>query len=129
MSLPFFTTSKLHLVIAALMGLAGTVLLAMSAHGGGASLQTAGHFLLFHAPVIIAVTAIRRLELMPMRWGANSITVLILGVTLFSGDLALRSFKGIGLFPNAAPIGGGLIMLGWVTLAVCALMSKIGRSN
>jgi uncharacterized membrane protein YgdD (TMEM256/DUF423 family) len=124
MSLPFFTASKLHLVIAALMGLAGTMLLAMSAHGGGASLQTAGQFLLFHAPVIIGVTAIRRLELMPMRWGANSITVLILGVTLFSGDLALRAFKGVSLFANAAPIGGSLIMVGWLALAICALFAK-----
>jgi uncharacterized membrane protein YgdD (TMEM256/DUF423 family) len=124
MKLPFFTASKLHLVIASLMGLAGTVLLAMAAHGGGSSLQTAGQFLLFHAPVIMGVTAIRRLDLMPMRWGANAITVLILGVVLFCGDIALRSFKGVSLFAYAAPIGGGLIMLGWVGLAVCALIAK-----
>ncbi len=97
----------------------------MAAHmNGAASLQTAGQFLLFHAPVIIGVTAARRLELMPMRWGANLVAVLILGVVLFSSDLALRAFKGVSLFPNAAPIGGSLIMLSWAGLAICALVSK-----
>ena len=127
MKAPFLTASKIHLVIAALMGLLGIIFLAMAAHTSGAtSLQTSGQFLLFHAPVIMAVTALRRLELMPMRWGANAVSVLILGVTLFCGDLALRALSGISLFPMAAPIGGGLIMLGWLGIAICAFVSKNG---
>jgi uncharacterized membrane protein YgdD (TMEM256/DUF423 family) len=125
MNPPFLTASKIHLIIAFLMGLSGTIFLATAAHINGAtSLQTAGQFLLFHAPLVIGVTAARRLELMPMRWGANAVSVLILGLVLFSGDLALRAFKGVSLFPNAAPIGGVLIMLGWAGLAICALVSK-----
>ncbi len=125
MNSPFLTASKIHLVLAALMGLLGTIALAMAAHMGGAnSLQTAGQFLLFHASAVMAVTVARRLHLMPMRWGANAISVLILGVVLFSGDLALRALKGVSLFPNAAPIGGSLIMLGWAGLALCALAAK-----
>ena len=125
MSLPFLTASKIHLVIAALMGLCGTVLLAMAAHMGGAtSLQTAGQFLLFHAPVIMAVTAARRLHLMPMRWGANAVSAMVLGVALFCGDLTLRVLAGMSLFPMAAPVGGSLIMLGWLGIAICAIMAK-----
>ncbi len=122
---PFLTASKIHLVIATLMGFAGTALLASAAHINGAtSVQTAGQFLLFHAPVIIGVTAARRLELMPMRWGANMVAVLILGVVLFSADLALRGLTGRGLFAYAAPAGGVLIMLGWLGLSVAAIIHR-----
>ncbi len=130
MSFAFLTASKIHMVIAALMGLLGTVALAMAAHMGGAnSLQTAGQFLLFHAPAIIAVTVARRLHLMPMRWGANAVSVLILGVALFCGDLTLRVLASTSLFPMAAPVGGGLIMLGWAGLAICSAVSKNVRLN
>ncbi len=125
MKAPFLTASKIHLIIAALMGLCGTVALALAAHMGGAtSLQTAGQFLLFHAPSVMAITAARRLELIPMRWGANAVSVLILGVVLFCGDLTLRVFAGVSLFPMAAPVGGGLIMLGWFCVALCALLAR-----
>ncbi len=121
----YLTASRIHLVIAALMGLTGTALLAAAAHVNGAtSVQTAGQFLLFHAPAVMGITAGRRLDLIPMRWGANVLALLILGVVLFSADLALRGLAGRGVFPMAAPIGGSLIMLGWSGIAICALVKK-----
>ncbi len=121
----FLTASKIHLVCAGLMGLAGVALLASAAHmNGAANIQTAGQFLLFHAPVIMGVTVIRKLELMPMRWAAAFVSVLIFGVVIFAADLSLRSYHGIGLFPNAAPIGGSLTLLSWFGITVCALMRR-----
>jgi uncharacterized membrane protein YgdD (TMEM256/DUF423 family) len=40
------------------------------------------------------------------------------GVTLFAADLAARVYMGGKLFPFAAPMGGGLTILAWVTLAL-----------
>jgi uncharacterized membrane protein YgdD (TMEM256/DUF423 family) len=48
--------------------------------------------------------------------------VLALGAALFSGDLAARAFLGGRLFPFAAPLGGSLMIFGWVALAlICAV--------
>ncbi|MBA4269782.1 MAG: DUF423 domain-containing protein, partial [Methylobacterium sp.] len=47
------TAARIHLVLAALMGLAGVALLAAAAHvTGTTNVQTAGQMLLFHAPLV-----------------------------------------------------------------------------
>ena len=113
------TATRLYLILASLFGLAGVALLAAAAHGGSDErLRTAGEFCLFHAPAILAATTLHRLSLLPRRLGPAAIAVLILGVVLFTGDLATRGFAGRALFPMAAPIGGSLTMLGWLLLAL-----------
>jgi uncharacterized membrane protein YgdD (TMEM256/DUF423 family) len=42
---------------------------------------------------------------------------------LFAGDLALRAFVGHHLFPMAAPSGGVVLIVSWLTLAGAALFS------
>ena len=122
------TASQTYLVLSALMGLSGVALLASGAHVGGGSgasgIQTAGQFLLFHAPVVMAVTALRNQGLMWNGAASLSLAVLIFGLALFCGDLALRGFQERRLFAYAAPIGGSLVMLGWLGLAVAALIRK-----
>jgi uncharacterized membrane protein YgdD (TMEM256/DUF423 family) len=67
-------TTRVHLAFSALMGATGVVLLAAATHGGGiANVQTAGNFLLFHAPAIMAATMARRAMLLPLRMGAVTI--------------------------------------------------------
>jgi uncharacterized membrane protein YgdD (TMEM256/DUF423 family) len=119
------TATRLHLLLAMLMGLAGVAALASAAHvAASTSLQTAGQMLLFHAPLIIAVTVARRTELLA-DWPARlAVTGLILGVALFSGDLALRALRGAKLFAMAAPAGGFLILFGWAGLALSAVLAK-----
>src|SRR4051812_4457515 len=103
MAQPYLTASRLHLVIAALFGAAGVLLQAAGTHGGSANATTAGAFLLFHAPVLMAVTALRGANLLPNRAAANVVTLLIIGVALFAADLAVRGLVGTPLFPFAAP--------------------------
>ena len=43
--------------------------------------------------------------------------ILLVGVTLFSGDIAARTLWGHRLFPMAAPIGGSTMIIGWLVLA------------
>jgi uncharacterized membrane protein YgdD (TMEM256/DUF423 family) len=119
------TASRIHIFLAALMGAAGVALWAMAAHKpGAASLVTAAHFLLFHAAAVIGTTACRKEGLIAERLASLSIAILILGTLLFSGDLVMRSFLQAPLFANAAPIGGTITILGWVLLAVAAVMPK-----
>ena len=44
--------------------------------------------------------------------------VLSAGAILFAGDLSARAFLGARLFPYAAPIGGSLMILAWLALAL-----------
>lgn len=119
------TATKIHLVLAALFGLAGVALLAAAAHLLSAeTAQTAGQMLLFHAPVLIAVTAARRAGLMLDIPARLAVSVLALGVALFSADLARRGFGGARLFEGAAPAGGTLMLAGWLGLALSALFAK-----
>ena len=47
---------------------------------------------------------------------------LVVGIALFSGDLAMRALMGQPLFPRAAPTGGFVLMAGWLLAAMAALI-------
>jgi len=119
------TATRIHLTIATLMGLSGVTLLAAGTHSGASdNVQLAGQMLLFHAPTVIAACAARRAELLA-DWPARlAISVLILGVALFSADLSVRGFHGERLFLGAAPAGGFMMLAGWLGLVIAALFSK-----
>jgi uncharacterized membrane protein YgdD (TMEM256/DUF423 family) len=106
-----------------LFGVAGVVSAAMAAHGaGGETLQTASQFLLFHAAALLGFAGLGGSR-GPQRGGlALAGLLLILGVTLFAGDLACRALLGERLFAFAAPAGGTSLILGWAVLAASALL-------
>lgn len=102
-----------------LCGAAGVALSAAAAHLGGAFVATAASFLLMHAPVFLAVGLL----------GGNRVLrigsfVLLAGLLLFCGDLLARDFVGSKLFPMSAPIGGTLLIGGWLVMAASALVRK-----
>jgi uncharacterized membrane protein YgdD (TMEM256/DUF423 family) len=106
-------------LFAALMGAGGVVLAAASTHAGGGDLgRTASEFLILHAAALVGVAANAR-----SATGSRTLRLvavgaaLALGTLLFSGDLASRAFAGAKLFPFAAPVGGSLMILAWLTLA------------
>jgi uncharacterized membrane protein YgdD (TMEM256/DUF423 family) len=126
MSLPQVPTAGLLracLALSGLTGAAGVICLALSAHASGStSLATAGQMLLAHAPLFLGVgilSQIRRMPFLPM-----VATSLTFGLILFSGDLISRVFFEQRFFPMSAPIGGLLIILAWLTLALSALRVK-----
>lgn len=118
---PWLTASRIHVLIGALFGACGVAAMAGGTHGGAGNLTLAGTMLLFHAPAILAVTALRRAEFLPMRAGATALSLLILGVALFSGDLACRALAGAALFPMAAPLGGVALIAGWLAIGLAAM--------
>jgi uncharacterized membrane protein YgdD (TMEM256/DUF423 family) len=126
MSLPQVPTAGLLracLALSGLSGATGVICLALSAHAGStALLGTAGQMLLAHAPLFLGVgilSQIRRIQFLPV-----VAACLTLGLVLFSGDLISRSFFEQRFFPMSAPIGGLLIILAWLALAISALRVK-----
>lgn len=120
------SATKIHLLIAALMGFAGVALLAAAAHVAAdpGHVQTAGQMLLFHASVIISATAARRGGHLHDLLARIALSAIILGAALFAADLARRGFANEALFPRAAPIGGWFMLGGWLGLAVAAVTAK-----
>ncbi|HEV7257468.1 MAG TPA: DUF423 domain-containing protein [Bosea sp. (in: a-proteobacteria)] len=119
------TAARIHLTLAALMGLAGVALLAAGAHvTGTANVLTAGQMLLFHASVIFGGTTARKGGYLADLAARIALSLIILGAALFAADLARRGFANEALFPRAAPTGGFLMLGGWLVLALSALFAK-----
>ena len=108
--------SRILVLAGGLVGAAGVALSAAAAHRGGAFTGTAANFLLMHAPVFLAIG---------LAGGNRCLRIaslaLFVGLLLFSGDLLARDFLGSRLFPMSAPIGGTLLIAGWLAIAVSAL--------
>ena len=116
---PVEGSARILVFAGGLCGAAGVALSAAAAHLGGAFVGTAASFLLMHAPVFLAVGLA----------GANRILrigslVLLVGLVLFCGDLLARDFVGSRLFPMSAPIGGSLLIAGWLAIAASALVRQ-----
>jgi uncharacterized membrane protein YgdD (TMEM256/DUF423 family) len=114
------------MILAGLMGAAGVVLAAASAHAERAKgLDAAGYLLLLHAAAVVAGIAALDRGLVWRPLGILALAGFVLGSALFAGDLTLRAFSGRRLFPMAAPSGGALLIAGWLLLAVAALMAML----
>ena len=117
--------TRILVIFAGLMGAAGVMLAAASAHlahEGG--LQTASSMLLFHAPAVLAAALLIERGLVHGKTGHLAAFGFVVGATLFAGDLSMRQFAGHRLFPFAAPIGGTLLIASWLMLAVCAALRR-----
>lgn len=110
----------LVLFLAGLIGAAGVALAAAATHMGGALLGPASAMCLAHAPAMLALFAAHRL----LRPATGAGLLMGLGTVLFAGDLVLKQFYAIALFPMAAPSGGILMMLGWLLAGLGAFMPQ-----
>lgn len=116
-------------IYAGLAGAAGVALAAAGAHGEGyAALTPPAYFLLMHAAAVLAVAALAVRAAHPGGFLAAAL-VLLVGVTLFSGDVTARTLWGHRLFPMAAPIGGSTIILGWLILSAAGLWEVLAHRS
>ena len=103
--------------VAGLLGAIGVATAAMASHGEDVrNLAAISAMALAHAPVLLVLGLVGRSR-------ALSIAGLILaaGCVIFVADLAMRHSFGAALFPGAAPIGGGGMILGWLAVAVAGM--------
>jgi uncharacterized membrane protein YgdD (TMEM256/DUF423 family) len=112
-------------ILACLMGAAGIVLTAASAHGTpGAGLDSAGYMLLFHAAAVLGGVALVHQGIPSRPVGLVALWAFVIGAVLFAGDVAARAYLGSRLFPMAAPTGGVILIGGWLAFALAALAGR-----
>jgi uncharacterized membrane protein YgdD (TMEM256/DUF423 family) len=113
------------LIVAGLMGAAGIVLAAASAHGvPGTGLDGAGYLLILHAASVIGGVALLHQSMLLRVPGLIALCGFVLGAALFAGDITARATIGSRLFPMAAPTGGTILIASWLVLSVAALLAR-----
>jgi uncharacterized membrane protein YgdD (TMEM256/DUF423 family) len=108
--------------LAGLTGASGVILAAVAAHSvPDERLQTAANFMLLHATATLAVCGLAFAAPQRGMWFIGAAGLFLCGSLLFGGDLSVRVLAGTRLFPMAAPIGGTLLIFGWIFVALAAL--------
>lgn len=110
---------RILLALAAVWGLLGMLMLAAGSHPPQIGvLAVGGQVMLFHA---VAVLALLSTSLIAGWKRALPIALMLTGSGLFGLSMWLRT-AGMLDFGVLAPIGGGLAIIGWIVLAVVALL-------
>jgi uncharacterized membrane protein YgdD (TMEM256/DUF423 family) len=116
-----FRTLRILVILAGIMGADGVILAAAAAHQGDpARLLPASSMLLFHAAAVLAAVALTERGIVHTKGGLAAAFGFVAASALFAGDLTLRHFAGQALFPFAAPVGGTLLIVSWLVLAIAA---------
>jgi uncharacterized membrane protein YgdD (TMEM256/DUF423 family) len=99
------------------MGSIGVAFAALATHAGGGEVgATAALFLILHAAALLGLSAHMRVGEAP-KGAAVAGFALAAGAILFSGALSAHVFLGVRL-PFVAPIGGVVMVLAWLALAI-----------
>jgi uncharacterized membrane protein YgdD (TMEM256/DUF423 family) len=96
-----------------LFGAAGIAAYAAAAHSGAGHMGTIAPILFIHAPAFLILSLLAKLSRAAYFGGL----ILVLGLLFFIGDLVSLDFAGHSLFKFAAPLGGSLLILGWIIVA------------
>ena len=114
--------NQILIALAGVMGAAGIMLTAASAHSKpGQGLDSAGYLLLIHAVAVIAGAVAVREGLILRPLGLVVLWGFVAGAGLFAADVAARAYLGSRLFPFAAPAGGVIMIVSWLALIAAAL--------
>jgi uncharacterized membrane protein YgdD (TMEM256/DUF423 family) len=120
--------TMMWIALAGMMGAAGVILAALAAHAApGAGLDGAAYMLLFHAVAILAASPLLKRPLIPRPILIISLGAWVFGSVVFSGDIGMRALAGHRLFPMAAPIGGFAMIVGWLALAIAAIVASLRK--
>jgi uncharacterized membrane protein YgdD (TMEM256/DUF423 family) len=125
-------TPRLAILAGAVLGAVSVAAGAFGAHGLKAFLESAGQwanwetafrYSLVHAVAIVATGLVAAV---PQSTGcrgtlSTAATCFILGTLIFSGCLAALCLTGVKLLGAIVPIGGTLLIAGWILLAIAAL--------
>ena len=120
---------RLWLAVAGLGGLASVAAGAVAAHladdpRGAELLRTGALYGMVHAAALIAVIALAQGR--EPRRGAAAVAgwSFALGIPLFSFSLFALALGAPRWVASAAPVGGGLLMLGWAALGTLAFRRR-----
>jgi uncharacterized membrane protein YgdD (TMEM256/DUF423 family) len=126
--------AKGWIIVAALSGAISVALGAFAAHGLDLSteagrkarewLQTGSHYQIIHALAIVAVVGLARSAMLNGRVAVVTQCLFFVGSVLFPGALYALAFSGPRWLGAVAPIGGAAFILGWLSLALAAVMKS-----
>lgn len=117
---------KLMVAIAAFYGMSGVAMGAFAAHALKKRLdayaldiiQTATQYQMIHAVAMLAIVALAHAGEFQLR---TPLWCFAIGVALFSGSLYALALSGIKPLGAITPIGGVLLLLGWILLIIKAV--------
>jgi uncharacterized membrane protein YgdD (TMEM256/DUF423 family) len=122
--------SRLAALAAGAFGFTGVAAGAFGAHALKARLEpealavfdTAARYQLLHAPALLGSAWVA--QQWPGRAARASAALFAGGIVLFSGSLYALSLSGVRAFGAVTPIGGLLLLLGWLALALAAARGR-----
>jgi uncharacterized membrane protein YgdD (TMEM256/DUF423 family) len=125
-------TPRLAILAGAVLGAVSVAAGAFGAHGLKAFLESAGQsanwetafrYSLVHAVAIVATGLVAAVPQSTGCRGALTAATacFILGTLIFSGCLAALCLTGVKILGAIVPIGGTLLIAGWILLAIAAL--------
>ena len=115
------------LIAAGLAGALGVALAAAGAHIAGAErLATAGQMAMAQAPALLALGLYGKLLAGKQRGRLLDLSaaLIALGLLVFAGALAFHDLSGSAALAFAAPWGGTAMILGWLGIAVAAVIGR-----
>jgi len=77
------------------------------------------HYQMYHALALLAVAWV--MSVRPARLVSASAVCMLLGIVLFTGSLYVMTLLGWKWIGPVTPVGGALLMVGWLLLAIAAL--------
>jgi uncharacterized membrane protein YgdD (TMEM256/DUF423 family) len=84
-----------------------------------ANWETAARYQMYHALALLAVGFLRARE--PSLCGNLAGVAFTVGTLIFSGSLYALVLTGERLLGAVVPVGGGLLIVGWICLAISAM--------
>lgn len=118
--------TELDLMLAGLLGAGGVADAALATHvTGGGPLASAAEIMMIHAAAIVGLVALRRGDVTAPGAVGKIALAMGLGAAIFGIDITLLSFAGVHLFPMAAPIGGTVLIVSWLALAVMVVLERV----
>lgn len=121
--------AKLAIVAGAILGAVSVAGGAFGAHGLKASLEASGQaanwetafrYSLVHALALVAVGLLASFRPAVGPALAASAWCFLLGTLIFSGCLAVLALSGVKILGAIVPVGGVLLIVGWLLLAFAA---------
>ncbi|NIM28942.1 MAG: DUF423 domain-containing protein [Gammaproteobacteria bacterium] len=120
-------TPGFYLRAAGLLGALAVVSGAFGAHASKSLMgpemaqvyETAVRYHIYHTLAIVAVTALAA-RLSCATWWQWACRAWLTGIVLFSGSLYLRVLADLDWLAAVTPVGGGALIIGWLSLAAAA---------
>lgn len=89
--------------------------------------QTAAHYHLVHS-LVLGLVAVLLLTGKGGGWPARAAACFVAGIVVFSGSLYLLSLTGVGWLGAVTPLGGVMLLCGWLCLFMAGLKARADAS-